>query len=140
MSLLIKRIDSRACLPVKGSEEAAGHDLFSCEEVVIPARGRALVSTGISIGLPAGTYGRIAPRSGLAWKHGIDVGAGVIDPDYRGVVRVVLFNNSNLDFQVKFHDRIAQLILEQFSNVPVQEVTELNVTLRDSLGFGSSGV
>jgi len=71
----------------------------SCEDAVIPAHGRKLVKTGIAIHTPPGTYGRVAPRSGLAVNHFIDVGAGVIDEDYRGEVRVLLFNHEAQDFQ-----------------------------------------
>jgi dUTP pyrophosphatase len=74
-----------------------------------------LVDTDIAISVPAGTYGRIAPRSGLASKHFIDTGAGVIDADYRGQVKVLLFNHSDKDFEVKEGDRIAQLVLERVS-------------------------
>jgi dUTP pyrophosphatase len=81
--------------------------------MTIPARGRALVPTDISISVPVGTYGRVAPRSGLANKHGIDTMAGVIDADYRGPVGVILANLSDVDFEVKVGDRIAQLIVEK---------------------------
>jgi dUTP pyrophosphatase len=74
---------------------------------------RMLVSTGIAVVLPKGVYGRVAPRSGLAVKHGIQVGAGVIDPDYTGEVKVVLFNHGEKDFEVKKGDRIAQLVLRE---------------------------
>lgn len=69
---------------------------------MIPARGKALVETGIAVAVPEGTYGRVAPRSGLASKHFIDVGAGVIDADYRGEVKVLLFNFSEVDFTSMF--------------------------------------
>lgn len=81
----------------------------------MPARGRVVVDTDISIALPVNTYGRVAPRSGLAVKHGIDTGAGVIDADYRGLVGVLLFNCSDTDFKVNIGDRIAQLIVERVS-------------------------
>ena len=84
-----------------------------------------VVKTGISIAVPEGCYGRIAPRSGLAVKKFIDVGAGVIDADYRGEVGVVLFNHSEEDFKVKPGDRIAQLILEKIDTPQVKEVEEL---------------
>lgn len=74
-----------------------------------------LVDTDISIAVPEGTYGRVAPRSGLAVKHGIDTGAGVIDADYRGPVKVLLFNLSETDFEVQVGDRIAQIIVERVS-------------------------
>lgn len=82
----------------------------------------------------------IAPRSGLAWKHSIDVGAGVIDADYRGPVGVVLFNHSEVDFEVKAGDRIAQLIVQKIVTPDVEKVDDLDSTVRGSGGFGSTGV
>ena len=84
MSLLVKRLTNLAILPKRGSEKAAGYDLFSAEETVVLAKSRKLIKTGIAIAVPSGNYGRVAPRSGLALKNFIDVGAGVIDEDYRG--------------------------------------------------------
>lgn len=80
------------------------------------------------------------PRSGLAWKHSIDVGAGVIDADYRGPVGVILFNHSDMDFDVKVGDRIAQLIIEKIMTPDVVEVEDLDTTLRGEGGFGSTGI
>ena len=94
-------------MPVKGSVYAAGYDLHAIEEKVVPARGKALIGTGLAFGIPVGNYGRIAPRSGLAAKNSIDIGAGVIDSDYRGEVKVLLFNFSDTDFKVVEGDRIA---------------------------------
>lgn len=84
---------------------------------MIPARGKVLVDTDISIALPVNTYGRVAPRSGLAAKHSIDTGAGVIDADYRGQVKVLLFNFSDVDFKVDVGERVAQLIVERVSYI-----------------------
>lgn len=108
-------------------------------DTVIPARGKAIVKTDLAIAIPENTYARIAPRSGLAVKHFIDVGAGVVDYDYRGNVGVVLFNHSDVDFPVKQNDRIAQLILEKIAMVPVEEVMELPSSERGEGGFGSTG-
>ena len=83
---------------------------------------------------------RVAPRSGLAWKKSIDTGAGVIDEDYRGIVRVILFNHSDTDFEIKRGDRIAQLILERILTPEVVETEELSETVRGAGGFGSTGV
>jgi len=83
--------------------------------------------------------GRIAPRSGLASKHFIDTGAGVIDADYRGQVKVLLFNHGASDFEVKEGDRIAQLVLEKICTPDVQEVEELEESVRGAGGFGSTG-
>ncbi|VDC06160.1 unnamed protein product [Peniophora sp. CBMAI 1063] len=138
-NLLIKRLSEKARLPTRGSALAAGYDLYSAEEKTIPARGKALVDTQISIAVPAGTYGRVAPRSGLASKFMIDTGAGVIDADYRGVVFVLLFNLSDQDFTVKEGDRIAQLIIEKIQTPEVLEVQDLDATLRGAGGFGSTG-
>ena len=104
--------------PTRGSDGAAGYDLYAAHDALVPARGKALVRTDLALGLPRGTYGRIAPRSGLAWKHHVDVGAGVIDPDYRGNVGVVLFNHAAADLPVRRGDRVAQLILERHLVAP----------------------
>ena len=96
--LRVKKLDPKAFIPSKGSEHAAGYDLFSIEDTSVPAKGKKLISTGISMQIPIGNYGRIAPRSGLAAKNFIDVGAGVIDADYRGEVKVLLFNFADTDF------------------------------------------
>ncbi|KUI66361.1 Deoxyuridine 5'-triphosphate nucleotidohydrolase [Cytospora mali] len=137
--LLIKKLSEKARLPTRGSAFAAGYDIYASKTTVIPARGKALVDTDISMAVPAGTYGRIAPRSGLAAKHFIDTGAGVIDADYRGQVKVLLFNHSDADFQVAEGDRVAQLVLERIYTPEVMEITELEESVRGAGGFGSTG-
>ena len=87
-----------------------------------------------------GLCGFVAPRSGLTWKHSIDVGAGVIDADYRGPVGVILFNHSDVDFEVKVGDRVAQMIIEKILTPEVAEVDDLDSTVRGAGGFGSTGV
>lgn len=138
-TLLVKKLSANAKPPVRASTHAAGYDLFAAQPATIPARGRAVVPTDIAMALPTGTYGRVAPRSGLAVKNGIDVGAGVIDEDYRGNVMVLLFNHSDTDFAINQHDRIAQLLIEKITTPPVQEVEDLDATARGSGGFGSTG-
>lgn len=138
--LQIKKLKEKAILPKKANEFAAGFDIFSAEDKIIPSKSKSLVSTGISIAIPYGNYGRIAPRSGLAAKNFIDVGAGVIDVDYRGEVFVLLFNFGDEDFVVKEGDRIAQLIIEKISILDIEEVDELNKTCRGDGGFGSTGI
>ncbi|KAH8556987.1 dUTPase-like protein [Umbelopsis sp. PMI_123] len=138
-SLLVKRLSDRARIPTRGSSHAAGYDLFCSADTVIPAQGKAIVPTDISIAVPSGCYGRVAPRSGLAVKHHLDTGAGVIDEDYRGPVGVVMFNFAKTDYEVKEGDRIAQLILEQIFTPPVVEVESLEETDRGAGGFGSTG-
>ena len=139
MSLRINKLTQYAILPTRGSGGAVGYDLYSTDEVVVPPTHRALVGTGVAMVLPRGVYGRVAPRSGLAVKHGIQVGAGVVDPDYTGEVKVVLFNHGDKNFEVKKGDRIAQLVLERCETPPVEEVGAVEETERGSGGFGSTG-
>ncbi|KGO76246.1 DeoxyUTP pyrophosphatase [Penicillium italicum] len=138
--LLVKKLVESAQAPTRGSAFAAGYDIYAAKETVIPAKGKGAVDTGIAIAVPEGTYGRIAPRSGLAAKHFIDTGAGVIDADYRGEVKVLLFNHSDVDFPVKAGDRIAQLVLERIYTPEVSVVEELEESVRGAGGFGSTGI
>ena len=117
-SLQVKLLSSTAKAPTRSSAFAAGYDVYASRETVVPAWGKVLVETDLSVAVPMGTYGRVAPRSGLASKHSIDVGAGVIDADYRGPVKVLLFNLSSVDFGVSAGDRVAQLVLERVSFAP----------------------
>jgi len=131
---------SLAKLPRRASAGAAGYDLTSTETVSIFPGTRGVVSTGVSVKLPPGVYGRVAPRSGLAVKDGIQVGAGVIDADYRGEIKVLLFNHSNDHvFNVSPGDRVAQLICERCELPEVIQVDELDETERGEGKFGSTG-
>lgn len=134
------RLSANAVLPTRGSAGAAGYDLSSAASAVIPARSGCSIPTDLAIGVPLGTYGRIAPRSGLAFKSCIDVLAGVVDSDYTGHVQVMLFNHNDCDFKINIGDRIAQLIIERISTPDIEEVNDLNETVRGSDGFGSTGV
>ena len=136
--LKVKRLSENATIPTRGSSKSAGYDLYSAEDAIVGKH--ALIKTDISISVPEGHYGRVAPRSGLALKSLIDVGAGVIDEDYRGPLGVILFNFSGVPFHVKKGDRIAQLIIEKISTPEVVEVIELDDTVRGEGGFGSTGV
>ncbi|ORX91721.1 dUTP diphosphatase [Basidiobolus meristosporus CBS 931.73] len=139
-SLKVKLLSDKAKAPARGSSGAAGYDLFSAEDVVMEPQTRAVVKTDISIHVPPGTYGRVAPRSGLAVKNFIDVGAGVVDEDYRGNLGVVLFNfNKEESFKISVGDRIAQLVLEKIVTPEVQVVEDLEETVRGAGGFGSTG-
>uniref|UniRef100_A0A8C9AJ67 Deoxyuridine 5'-triphosphate nucleotidohydrolase n=2 Tax=Lemuridae TaxID=9445 RepID=A0A8C9AJ67_PROSS len=139
MQLRFARLSEHATAPTRGSARAAGYDLYSAYDYTIPPMEKAVVKTDIQIALPSGCYGRVAPRSGLAAKHFIDVGAGVIDEDYRGNVGVVLFNFGKEKFEVKKGDRIAQLICERIFYPEIEEVQVLDDTERGSGGFGSTG-
>ncbi len=89
--LLFKKLSENAIIPTKGSKYAAGYDLHSAVDMVITAKDKGLVKTNLAVAVPHGSYGRVAPRSGLAWKNFIDVGAGVVDSDYRGECKFILF-------------------------------------------------
>ncbi|KAI9171590.1 Deoxyuridine 5'-triphosphate nucleotidohydrolase [Paramyrothecium foliicola] len=137
--LQVKKLSDKARVPTRGSAFAAGYDIYAARDTTVPARGKVLVDTDIAIAVPEGTYGRIAPRSGLASKHFIDTGAGVIDADYRGQVKVLLFNHADADYEIKEGDRIAQLVLERIYTPEVVEVQELEESVRGAGGFGSTG-
>ena len=135
----IKKLHDDSHVPSRNSAGDAGYDLYAIGHDVIKPRERQLVPTGISISIPRGYYGRVAPRSGLALRDGIDVLAGVIDAGYRGEVGVILMNFGDKIFAFRKGDRIAQLIIEKCHEVEWQEVDELNGTARGNGGFGSSG-
>lgn len=140
-TLEVKRLSPLAKLLYRGSEAAAGYDLHATSTHTIKPGERALVSTGLAVKFPIGRYARIAPRSGLSVKHGIHVGAGVVDADYRGEIKVLLYNlDSTNDFEVSVGDRIAQMIIEHCDNPEIKDVSELDDTARGSGGFGSTGL
>ncbi|CAN7988294.1 unnamed protein product, partial [Ixodes hexagonus] len=139
LTLKFAKLSKNAYAPTKGSPSAAGYDLYSAYNYSIPARGKCVCLTDIQIAVPDGCYGRIAPRSGLAAKNFIDVGAGVVDQDYRGNVGVVMFNFADSDFKVNKGDRIAQLICEKIACPTLEEAETLDSTERGDGGFGSTG-
>lgn len=136
------RQHANARVPAKADDGSAGYDLCSVQDYVIAGKSQAMIDTGLCFAMPADCYGRIAPRSGLAAKYGIDVMAGVVDSSYRGVVKVILYNHGDDVFFVKTGDRVAQLIFERIYT-PELEVVEdfdaLGITKRGKGGFGSSG-
>jgi len=117
----------------------AGADLKASESIIIPARNRALVATGIRLEIPEGHVGLIWPRSGLAVQKAIDSGAGVIDSHYRGEIKILLFNHSDLDFKIEPGDRIAQILLQKVERVRFIHTDKLSETARNKGGFGSTG-
>lgn len=138
-----KKLDKNAQVPRRGNSDSnsAGYDLYSLENFYIPPLTRKSFKTGISLEIPLGMYGRIAPRSGLAVKNGIDVLAGVVDCDYRGEICVVLYNtDKDNGYTILSGERIAQIIFENYNEVEFHEVLELNETKRNQNGFGSSGL
>ncbi len=137
--LLIKKLSPDAVIPTKASPAAAGFDLHAAYDCTINSNDKALVFTDIAISLPDGSYGRIAPRSGLALNNFIQIGGGVIDKDYRGNIGVIIFNHGNSSYQIKKKDRIAQIIVERIFYPKIVLSHSLDETIRDSSGFGSSG-
>lgn len=138
----VSKTHADATIPVRQGLGDAGYDLSSCEDGSIAPKSRKMFNTGITVEIPTDCYARIAPRSGLALKKGIDTGAGVIDSSYRGSIGVILFNHSDEPFEVKVGDRIAQLIFEKIyiPDLEVVEYTELTDTDRGTGGLGSTGI
>lgn len=140
MDIHIKLLSENAKIPTQGTPFSAGYDLYAAEEAVVPRLGRKLIKTNISMAIPMNHYGRIAPRSGLAYKNGIDILAGVIDSDYRGDIGVIIYNTDvNLDFEVKIGDKIAQIIIERCSSANFVKSKELPVSKRGEGGYGHTG-
>lgn len=139
MKVELKLLSEAAKTPTKGTDQAAGYDLYAAQNAEIDPLKRALIKTNISIAIPKGYYGRIAPRSGLAYKNGIDVMAGVIDSDYRGDIGVILYNTGVDVFNIKQGDRIAQLIIEKCHVADWDLVEDLSDTDRGEGGYGHTG-
>lgn len=134
------KLNSSAIVPTRNNSTDAGSDLYSITDTIIPPLTRKLIGTGIALQIPDHVYGRIAPRSGLALKHGIDILAGVIDPGYRGEIGVILYNTDHQNaFTVCKGDRVAQIIFETFHLFEFKETDNLDNTSRSDSGFGSSG-
>lgn len=129
-------------MPTYAKPGDAGCDLRASEAAVVPARGRVLVKTGVSIALPEGYVGLVHPRSGLATKYGVTVlnTPGTIDAGYRGELMVTLYNSSDEDFEIARLDRIAQLVIQEFSVANFIQVEKLPESHRGESGFGSTGV
>lgn len=140
--LRFKKLVPHAVIPKRGSVEAAGLDLVAAEDTVIDRGCRSFVSTGLAIAIATGFEGQVRPRSGLAAKNGVTVlnTPGTIDSDYRGELKVILVNTSNIPFFVKKGDRIAQLVIAPVVLCDPVEVEEFDETERGEKGFGSTGV
>ena len=138
-TLEFKRLDARATLPSRGSTSSAGLDLHCIDEITIGPRERFLAKTGLAVAIPHGYYGRVAPRSGLAVKQGLDVLAGVIDSDYRGEIGCLLYNTSDEPIHLPAGSKICQLIIEKIEMPTAVWAEDLIDTVRGSGGFGSTG-
>ncbi|MGI8734435.1 MAG: dUTP diphosphatase [Pyrinomonadaceae bacterium] len=138
-SLKFKSLDSRAVLPTRGTQLSAGLDLFCIDELHIAPQSRIGAHTGLSVAIPEGFYGRVAPRSGLAARYGLDVLSGVIDADYRGEVICLLYNTGDEIIVLPAGSKICQLIIEQVIMPTPAWADELEETARGAGGFGSTG-
>lgn len=135
------KIHPDAIIPARAEPGSAGYDLSAVENKIIPAMGWDKVATGIAFQCPMDCYGRVAPRSGLTYKKGVAVGAGVLDSSYRGEIQVILFNHNKEDLVIQKGDRIAQIIFEKIYLPDVKEVSyeQLSASERGTGGFGSTG-
>ncbi len=143
MVINLKKVNENAVIPTRGSEFAAGYDLYACieEDIVVKAGETVKVPTGIAVEIPEGYAGLVYARSGLATKKGLAPAnkVGVVDADYRGEILVFLHNHSNNDAVIEAKERIAQLVVTPFLSVEFNEVSELSETVRGEGGFGSTG-
>lgn len=143
MKIDIKFLNDKAKMPSRGSESAAGYDLYAATDDSIEVQPHCTikVDTGIAVAIPEGYFGGVYARSGLASKQGLRPGncVGVIDSDYRGPVIVALHNDTDKPQTFKAGDRIAQLIVQPYLNIEFNEVEELDTTARGEGGFGSTG-
>jgi dUTP pyrophosphatase len=142
MILRFKRVHPDAVLPAYAHASDAGMDVRSVEDIVVPAKGRALVHTGLVMLLPPGYEAQVRPRSGLALKHGMTVlnTPGTIDSGYRGEVGVILANLGDEDFTVRKGDKVAQIVVAPVTQAVIEEADEIDETDRGAGGFGSTGV
>ena len=138
--LLVQLLSPKCKVPIASTTLVAGYDLYSAEELQIAPHSRSLVCADTAIFVPPGTYGRIAPCSGLSVNNSIDIGAGVIDADYDGPVKILLIYHANTSFQVKEGDRVAQPILECVQTPDTATIDALPETEQGEQGFGSTGV
>lgn len=140
MIIKVKKINEQAILPVYQSEGAAGADLYSCGDYKIPAGETVMVQTGICVEIPQGYVGLIYARSGLAVKEGLAPAnkVGVIDCDYRGEIKVALYNQSGQERTISFGERVAQMVIAPYIKCDFYE-EEISSTERGEGGFGSTG-
>jgi len=140
LKIKLKRLDKTLPLPKYQTEGSSGLDLYAREDCVIRPGDFKTIPTGISVEVPYGMEGQVRPRSGLASNSGVGIlnSPGTIDSDYRGEIKVILFNFSSEDFNVKRGDRIAQLVITSVVQVDLEEVESLEETDRNKGGFGST--
>ena len=137
--LNVKKLHENATVPTKANGSDAGYDLYALEGAIIDKHCHKLIKTGIAMEIPDGYVGLIWPRSGLAYKYGLDVFAGVIDSSYRGDIGVILYNSQYSNYNLEKGDRIAQILFQKVEDFDLNLVENLDDTKRGTGGFGSSG-
>tara|TARA_Y100000361_G_scaffold121093_1_gene112911 strand:+ start:467 stop:994 length:528 start_codon:yes stop_codon:yes gene_type:complete len=137
--LNVKKLHENATVPTKANRSDAGYDLYALEGAIIDKHCHKLIKTGIAMEIPDGYVGLIWPRSGLSYKHGLDVFAGVIDSSYRGDIGVILYNSQYSNYNLEKGDRIAQILFQKVEDFDLNLVENLDDTKRGTGGFGSSG-
>jgi dUTP pyrophosphatase len=137
--LKVKKLHKNAIVPTKANLTDAGYDLYALDGAILQKHTHQLVKTGVSLEIPEGYVGLIWPRSGLSYKHGLDVFAGVIDSGYRGDVGVILYNSQYNSYTIEAGDRIAQIIFQKVESFDLIETENLDSSQRGLGGFGSSG-
>lgn len=138
-TMKVKKLHKNAKLPTKANLSDAGYDLYALDGGILQKHTHALIKTGISMEIPEGYVGLIWPRSGLSYKYGLDVFAGVIDSGYRGDIGVILYNSQYNSYEIEAGDRIAQILFQKVEDFDMVELEELNNSKRSQKGFGSSG-
>ncbi len=140
LTIKIKRLNKNLPLPAYQTPGSSGLDLYASRDCILAAGGFEMIPTGVALEIPSGYEGEVRARSGLASKFGIGVlnSPGTIDSDYRGEIKVILFNFSKKDFEIKKGNRIAQLVFTKVEKVNLIETSELNATKRENGGFGST--
>ena len=139
VKLCFKKLTGNARAPMRATDGSVGYDLYAAEEAVVLPLSHKLIRTDIVLSCPPGLHPRVAPRSSLACKN-TNEGAGVIDVNYRGNVKVLMLNHSQENLNIELRDRIAQFILTRYETPDVEEVDELDSTSRGMNGFGSTGL
>ncbi|EKX31848.1 hypothetical protein GUITHDRAFT_82757 [Guillardia theta CCMP2712] len=137
--MLKVKLQDGATIPKRATEGSACYDLYSNEEGTIPAHSRRMFDTGVYVEFPNQFMLQILSRSGLSLKHGLQVGAGIVDSDYRGSIKVLLYNHSDSAYHIEKHDKIAQMALIHIETPDIEVVNEINDTDRGENGFGSTG-
>ena len=140
MTVKIKKLFPDAKLPSYAHPRDAGMDLFSNENTIISPQERKIISTGIAMAIPSGYAGLIWDKSGIAHNHGLKTMGGVIDSNYRGEIKVVIHNLSNIPFVIEKGTKIAQMLIQPVEQKEIFEVEDLDDTSRGEKGFGSSGM